>query len=81
MRRRSSTALFRDGLAAVRIGDDNAGKWGFIDTQGRIAVNPQFESVFSVSDKTTRIGSRLEGEFNQGLAAVKAAGKWGYIAR
>ena len=31
---------FSDGLAAVLIGDDTTGKWGFIDKTGRIAINP-----------------------------------------
>jgi hypothetical protein len=29
---------FADGLAAVRIGDEKAGKWGYIDKQGKMVV-------------------------------------------
>ena len=34
-----------DGLAAVRIGDERTGKWGHIDKQGKMVVNPQFDSA------------------------------------
>ena len=41
-------------------------KWGYIDRNGKIAINPQFG----------------EAElFSQGLAAVKVKDKWGYIDR
>lgn len=33
---------FSEGLAAVRVGDDQTGKYGFIDKQGKFVVNPQF---------------------------------------
>lgn len=38
--------------------------WGFLDGNGKLAVNPQFEAV---------------GDFHHGLAAVRWKGKWGYI--
>lgn len=38
--------------------------WGFVDGNGKLAVNPQFEAV---------------GDFHYGLAAVRWKGKWGYI--
>lgn len=38
--------------------------WGFIDANGKLAVEPQFERV---------------GDFHHGLAAVRWKGKWGYI--
>ncbi len=40
------------------------GKWGFVDTTGKIVVPLIFEGV---------------GKFSSGLAAVKKEGKWGYI--
>ena len=61
-----SADAFSDGLAAVRIGDDKTGKWGFIDKTGRIAINLQFDESRSFSD---------------GLAMVRIGGKEGYIAR
>ena len=57
---------FADGLAAVRIGDENTGKWGYIDKQGKMVVNPQFDSA---------------EPFAEGLAAVRNGDKWGYISR
>ena len=41
---------FADGLAAVRIGDENTGKWGYIDKQGKMVINPQFDWAGSFSD-------------------------------
>jgi len=60
---------FKQGLASVQIGDDKTGKWGFIDKQGKFAINPQFDAAFVVSE---------------GLAAVRLGdsqtGQWGYIS-
>src|ERR1019366_3269489 len=55
---------FADGLAAVRIGDENAGKWGYIDKQGKMVINAQFDEAWS---------------FAEGLAVMRMGGKWGYI--
>ena len=56
----------------VLIGDDETGKWGFIDKQGKMVINPQFDYA---------------GDFSEGLAKVliedgtKYNRKWGYISR
>jgi hypothetical protein len=59
---------FSEGLAAVRIGGEEDGKWGFIDKSGKFVINPQF-------DKTD--------DFSEGLAPARLGdektGKWGYI--
>lgn len=51
---------FHEGFAAVNVG----GKWGFVDTAGKLVVEPQF--------------TETAGFFSQGLAAVKVGEKWGY---
>ena len=51
---------FVEGLAAVKQND----KWGFINREGRFAIQPQFHDVFG---------------FSEGLAAVKKDKKYGYI--
>jgi hypothetical protein len=66
-----------DGMAAVRLPgvgeniDDVAakprgqrGKWGYLDRDGNLAIEPRFDVAYS---------------FSHGLAAVKLNGKWGYI--
>ena len=53
---------FSDGLAPARIGR----KWGYIDREFRVVVEPQFDRV---------------RRFAGGLAAVKQNGKWGYIEK
>ncbi|PZR40593.1 MAG: hypothetical protein DI538_03855 [Azospira oryzae] len=40
------------------------GKYGFIDTQGRLRVANRYEAI---------------GQFKEGLASVKILGKWGYV--
>ena len=64
---------FSEGLAPVR--DDQTEKWGFIDTSGRMAIQPQFDERWVGPE-----GYLLTTEgFHQGLAAVGQDGKWGYI--
>ena len=49
------------------------GKWGFIDAQGNILIQPRLEQV---------VPSLIQGQwvfFNEGLCEIKANGKWGYI--
>jgi hypothetical protein len=55
--------LFREGKCAVR---NENGKWGFIDKEGKLIINYQF-------DETDDIG------FSDGLATVKLGEKWGLI--
>jgi hypothetical protein len=66
---------FSEGLGRVQIGDDKTGKWGFIDTQGKFAVNPQFGPPIWAGLQTD--------EFHDGLAVVNVGSgdnsKYGYI--
>lgn len=48
------------GYAAVELG----GRWGFVDLEGNVVIEPQFEEAKS---------------FSNGLAAVKKENQWGYI--
>lgn len=53
--------LFNDDTyAAVKI----SGKWGFVDSDGKLVIEPQYEDARSFSNK---------------MAAVKKDGKWGFI--
>jgi len=36
---------FSEGLAAVRFGSEETGKWGFIDKDGKLVINPTFDKV------------------------------------
>lgn len=63
---------FSEGLAAVRPGNMNHGKVGYLNTKGEWGINPQFD----------------EGrDFSEGLAAVNEGakshmgGKWGYVKK
>ena len=38
-----------EALARVRIGDDNSGKWGYINPKGDFVINPQFDYAESFS--------------------------------
>jgi len=58
---------FREGLAAVQTGKYSERHYGFIDVGGSWVIQPKFDEVGNV--------------FNQGLAAVRLDGLWGYIGR
>lgn len=61
---------FNAGLAAFV---NDKGLWGFMDRQGKIVVQPQF-NMLSIN---MELPDQLP--FNEGLAAVGIDGKWGYI--
>lgn len=50
-----------EGYAAVK----QAGKWGFVDTEGQLRISCQYDNALS---------------FGQHLAAVEVDGLWGYIS-
>ena len=57
--------IFKEGLAAYCVIDSIGQKWGFVDKEGKIKINPQFSNT---------------GNFNNGKCAVEnTEGKWGYI--
>src|ERR1039457_842039 len=51
---------FSEGLAAVRIGDDKTGKWGFIDGTEKFVINPQFDFAFSFAEGLARVRGGAE---------------------
>jgi hypothetical protein len=57
---------FQGGMAAfLVVNEEGEEKWGFVDTDGRIAINPQFAGVSNFSDGV--------------CAVVNSEGKWGFI--
>lgn len=57
--------IFKEGLSAFSIVDNNDVKWGFVDKKGNVKINPQFSKT---------------GNFSNGKCAVlNSDGKWGYI--
>ncbi|MGO8976802.1 MAG: WG repeat-containing protein, partial [Steroidobacteraceae bacterium] len=61
---------FSGRLAAVFIGEEETGEWGYIDKLGKIVIRPQFGEAHS---------------FSEAMAAVRIGtwktGKWGYIGK
>jgi len=55
------TRPFSEGLAGFSVGDMYAGKWGYLDRDGKIVVRPKYDRI---------------GEFTQGLARVNLGAKW-----
>ncbi|HEU5340960.1 WG repeat-containing protein [Edaphobacter sp.] len=53
--------------------DGKAGKWGFVDADGKIMVQPEWDAVAWEID----MGHPMV--FNEGLCGVQKDGKWGYI--
>jgi hypothetical protein len=64
--------MLSEGLIAVKI----QGKWGFIDTSGKLVIPAQFDPNI---DEYHDDNYRGEGAFSCGLAPIKLKGKWGYI--
>jgi len=62
----SETGDFIEGLACVRVDR----KWGFIDEQGRMVIEPQFESPASFSEGLARVYMR------SGYGFIDKEGKW-----
>ena len=64
--------VFAQGVSKISFQPDSEGflkydkdnKFGFIDTNGNVVIEPQFEDI---------------SEFSEGLAAVKLNNNWGYI--
>jgi WG containing repeat len=52
--------MFNEGLSRIKIEE----KWGFVNQEGEIVVEPQYDEAF---------------HFSEGLAAVKKDGKFGFI--
>jgi hypothetical protein len=61
-----------EGLISVKIDD----KWGFINIEGKIVIEPQFEP-----DINEYRDDVYQASFANGLAAAKSKGKWGFINR
>jgi hypothetical protein len=60
----NGTMSFSEGLAAVQVG----GKWGFINKNGAVVINPNFLDV-------------VGGGFREDLAFVFINGKYGFIEK
>jgi hypothetical protein len=58
--------LFKNGLAAFSmVNEEGEEKWGFVNKEGKVVINPQFSSVSNFSD---------------GKCGVRnSEGKWGFI--
>ena len=59
----NADVLTEDGWLAFE--DDN-GKWGYVDMDGNVVIDPQYDEAKS---------------FSHGVAAICTGGKWGYINR
>lgn len=66
----SSIESFSEGAAPVM---SKAGKWGFIDKEGKEIIAPQY-------DGTNGHFGGVYG-FSEGLAGMEKGGKWGYITK
>ena len=59
-----SVESFYEGLAKVKLGDDETGKYGYVDTTGKEVVPLKYDYTES---------------FSGGLAGVRLNGKWGFV--
>lgn len=51
-------------------------KWGFMDRNGNVVIEPQFEEIHMLANSD---GRRFTVPFMDGMAAVQLNGKWGFI--
>jgi len=57
--------IYKDGLSAFSIIDKNVFKWGFVDKEGEVKINPEFSNTLNFSDGK--------------CAVADTKGKWGFI--
>jgi len=69
---------FSDGMVWVLKGDIWSGKWGFVDREGNVIVEPIYDSVSPINPN---VPSSLFGMigFSEGLAAVQLGDYWGFV--
>ncbi|MGC9217302.1 WG repeat-containing protein, partial [Acidithiobacillus sp.] len=53
--------------------DGKTGKWGFVDANGKVVIQPEWDKVAWESVLNQSV------VFNEGLCGVEKDGKWGYI--
>ena len=84
------TVEFNEGLGGVNIGGSGYhkdmpenGKWGFVDNQNRIIINPKYDSppVYAAPFELNQLSLALHEAyiFSEGLAAVCVGKEWMYI--
>lgn len=77
-----STGVFGDGIAPVAVGTNQGtsipDKWGFLNTQGVLAIKPQFANVHAPSEGMVAVQTGQWKEIGQGFRSW-TPGKWGYI--
>ena len=58
--------IFKDGMAAFSmVNEEGVVKWGFVNKNGKVVINPQFSSVLNFSDGKCGVSN--------------TEGKWGFI--
>ena len=63
---------FNEGLAAVAFGERFEERWGYVDTSGTMAIEPQFEEAFFFTGGLANVSPKLDKD---------VLGTWGYIDR
>jgi hypothetical protein len=65
MQNAEAVKIFKEGLAAFSLKDSSGIRWGFVNDDGKVIINPMFSKT---------------GNFSDGKCAVEnSEGKWGYI--
>lgn len=52
------------------MGDDENSKWGFIDSTGKVVIEPQYDEVTPDVDDLSLYEDIKDGYFKEGLATV-----------
>ncbi len=77
-----STGVFGNGIAPVAVGTNQGtsipNKWGFLNTQGVLAIKPQFANVHAPSEGMVAVQTGQWKKIGHGFRSW-TPGKWGYI--
>lgn len=70
-------AFGQDDNARFAFINEQTQKWGFMDRNGNVVIEPQFEEIHMLAASVH--GRRFTVPFKEGMAAVQVNGKWGFI--
>jgi hypothetical protein len=71
----AATRPFSGGLAGFSVGDMYSGKWGYLDRNGTIIVQPEYDQIGEFVEGVARVNIGAKWEF----PGVWEGGRWGFI--
>lgn len=69
------TRPFSEGFAGVSVGSMYSGKWGYLDRDGNMVVQPKYDQIGEFVEGLARVNMGAQWEF----PGAWKGGKWGFI--